>query len=109
MARVHALTVVITRDVTRRYRGFLASVLSEVAPGIYVASNMSTGVRDRVWTVLTDWWDSLPGGSVLMVYADRHEPSGMAVRTLGLPAIELVDVEGIHLARFTPSDAEPAV
>lgn len=108
MARVHALTVVITRDVTSRYRGFLASVLSEVAPGIYVASNMNAGVRDRVWAVMTDWWDSVPGGSVLMIFADRHEPSGMAVRTLGLPAIELVDMEGLHLARFIPRDAKRA-
>ncbi|MFN8717766.1 MAG: type I-E CRISPR-associated endoribonuclease Cas2e [Gemmatimonas sp.] len=107
MPRVQALTVVLTRDVTGRYRGFLASVLSEVAPGVYVASNMNAGVRDRVWAVMSDWWDSVPGGSVLMVYADRQAPSGMAVRTLGTPAVNLVDVDGLHLARFTPTDAEP--
>ncbi|MCO4100588.1 MAG: type I-E CRISPR-associated endoribonuclease Cas2 [Gemmatimonas sp.] len=107
MPRVQALTVVQTRDVTSRYRGFLASVLSEVAPGTYVAANMNAGVRERVWSVLSVWWDDVPGGSVLMVYADRREPSGLAVRSLGLPAIELVDVEGLHLARFTSSTSEP--
>jgi CRISPR-associated protein Cas2 len=107
MSRIQALTVVLTRDVPGRYRGFLASVLSEVAPGVYVASNMNARVRDRVWAVVSDWWDSIPGGSVLMVYADSNAPSGVAIRTLGTPAVELVDIDGLHIARFTSSAAEP--
>ena len=51
-------TLVITRDVEARYRGFLTSVLLEVAPGIYVSPQMSAGVRDRVWAVVTDWWST---------------------------------------------------
>ena len=37
------MTVVVTRDVEARYRGFLASVMLEVAPGVYVSPNLSRG------------------------------------------------------------------
>lgn len=32
-----ALTVVVTRDVTERFRGFLASTMLEVAPAVYIS------------------------------------------------------------------------
>ena len=50
------LTVVVTRNVESRYRGFLTSVMLEVSAGVYVAPNMSHGVRDRTWSVISDWW-----------------------------------------------------
>ena len=50
------LTLIVTRDVPGRYRGFLASVMPEVAPGVYVAPDLSKGVRERVWAVLADGW-----------------------------------------------------
>ena len=40
-----ALTVVITRDVEDRYRGFLASAMLEVAPGVYASPTLSAGAR----------------------------------------------------------------
>ena len=42
------LTIVVTRDVEMRYRGFLTSVMLEVSPGVYVAPEMSAAVRERV-------------------------------------------------------------
>lgn len=42
------MTMVVTRDVEARYRGFLTSVMLEVAPGVYIAPELSTGVRMRV-------------------------------------------------------------
>ena len=44
------MTVVVTRDVESRYRGFLASAMLEVAPGVYVSPDLSNGVRERIWT-----------------------------------------------------------
>lgn len=44
-------TMVVTRDVEDRYRGFLTSVMLEIAPGVYVSPQMSQGVRERVWSV----------------------------------------------------------
>ena len=44
-----ALVVIVTRDVAYRYRGFLASVMLEVAPAVYISPRMSPAVRGRVW------------------------------------------------------------
>jgi hypothetical protein len=57
------MTVVVTRDVADRYHGFLSSIMPEVGPGTYVSPELSRGVRDRIWTVLSGWWDGMPGGS----------------------------------------------
>ena len=43
-----SMTVVVTRNVAPRFRGFLASVMLEIAPGVYTAPEMSKGVRERV-------------------------------------------------------------
>jgi len=42
------LAVVVTRDVADRFRGFLASVMLEVAPAVYISPRMTKGVRERV-------------------------------------------------------------
>lgn len=46
------MTVVVTRNVEERYRGFLASCMLEIAAGVYTGPRMTTGVRDRVWIAL---------------------------------------------------------
>ena len=77
------MTVVITRDVEARYRGFLASAMLEVAPGVYVSPDLSTGVRERIWKVLQDWFRSLGNGAVRMIWRDRTAAGGVALRHLG--------------------------
>ena len=61
-----AMTVVVTRDVEARYRGFLASAMLEIAPGVYVAPTLSKAVRDRIWDVMEKWYTFLGRGSVSM-------------------------------------------
>ena len=56
------MTIVITRDVEARYRGFLASAMLEVSPGVYVSPDLPAGVRERIWKVLQDWFRSLGKG-----------------------------------------------
>jgi len=56
------MTVVVTRDVPDRFRGFLASCMLEIAPGVYTQPRLSAGVRERVWTVLADWHATLDQG-----------------------------------------------
>ena len=51
-----SMTVMVTRDVVERFTGFLASVMPEVAPGVFASPSLSKGVRERVWAVLSDWW-----------------------------------------------------
>lgn len=92
-----SLTLIVTRDVAARYRGFLASVMPELAPGVYVSTDITRGVRDRVWAVAEDWWNYAPGGSIVMAYPDKSAPGGLGVRVLGLPPVELAEVDGIRL------------
>ncbi len=101
-----SLTLVVTRDVAARYRGFLSSVMPEIAPGVYVSTDMTKGVRDRVWTVVTDWWDSAPGGSVVMAYPDAQAAGRLGVRVLGVPPVSLADLDGIRVVvrQFAEAD-----
>lgn len=94
-----SLTTIVTRDVEARYRGFLTSVMLEVAPGVYVAPDLNQGVRDRVWTVLSDWWTALGRGSVVMIWRDRAAVGHLQILTLGEAPKEIVDADGILLVK----------
>lgn len=94
-----SMTVVVTRDVESRYRGFLASVMLEVAPGVYVSPNLSAGVRERVWAVVSDWYASLGRGAVAMVWRDANQSGGVALRHLGDPPKEVADADGVLLVK----------
>ena len=91
------MTVIVTRDVAPRFRGFLASVMLEIAPGVYTSPRLSAGARDRVWQVLESWFEALGGGSIVMTWRDPHAPGGQAIRTLGLPRRHLAEVDGALL------------
>ena len=99
-----SMTVVVTRNVSMRVRGFLSSAMLELASGTYSAPRISPAVRDRIWTVLEDWFANEADASVIMLWQERGMPGGQAVRMLGSPPIDLVDVDGILLAkrRITP-------
>jgi CRISPR-associated protein Cas2 len=92
-------TLVITRDVEARYRGFLTSVMLEVAPGVYVSPRMSAGVRDRVWAVVSDWWSTLQRGSLVMIWRDKAAAGHLRIETLGEPAKEIIDADGVLLLK----------
>lgn len=94
-----SLTTVVTRDVEARYRGFLTSVMLEVAPGVYVAPDLNQGVRDRVWTVLSSWWTALGRGSVVMIWRDKTAVGHLQILTLGEAPKEIVDADGILLVK----------
>jgi CRISPR-associated protein Cas2 len=94
-----SMTVVVTRNVSARVRGFLASTMLELAPGVYSAPRISPAVRDRIWDVLKDWFPNEGEASIIMVWQERELPGGQAVRTLGSPPIDLVNVDGQILAR----------
>jgi CRISPR-associated protein Cas2 len=93
------MTLVVTRDVADRYRGFLASIMPEIAPGVYVAPELSKAVRQRIQTVLTDWWGTLPGGSIVMGWKDDSAPGRLGIVTLGLPPVSLANVDGMLMVR----------
>ncbi len=93
------MTLVVTRDVEPRYRGFLASAMLEAAPGVYVSPDLSAGVRERVWRVLEDWFTALGNGAVVMLWRDRSAAGGLALRHLGVPPKEIWDADGVLLVK----------
>ena len=98
------MVVVVTTNVADRFRGFLASCMLEIAPGVYTAPRMSKAVRERVWTVMGDWHGQLGGGSILMTWRDAGEPCGQGIRTLGLPARTFVELDGGLVTTMTRFD-----
>jgi len=96
------MTVLVTRDVPDRFRGFLASAMLEIAPGVYTSPDMTRGVRERVWSVLADWFATLQQGSVVMTWPSAPAPGGQAVALLGEPPKELFEADGILLVRRPP-------
>jgi CRISPR-associated protein Cas2 len=93
------MTIVVVRDVADRYRGFLSSIMPEIAPGVFVAADLSRGIRERIWRVLTDWWGQMPGGSVVLTWKDDSAPGRLGLLTLGLPPRALADVDGVLMVR----------
>jgi CRISPR-associated protein Cas2 len=93
------LTMIVTRDVEMRYRGFLTSVMLEVSPGVYVASDMSAAVRGRVWQVMSEWWHNLGNGSLTLVWRDTGSPGKLRIETLGQPPKTIVDADGVLLVK----------
>ncbi len=106
-----SLTLIVTRDVEDRYRGFLSSVMFEVSPGVYVAPRMSAGVRDRVWRVVTGWWEALGNGSLTLVWREATAPGGLRIETLGEPPRDIQDADGVLLVsrKRTTRDATDAL
>ncbi len=102
------MTVIVTRDVAARFRGFLASCMLEIGPGVYTSPRMTRGVRDRIWTVLESWFVETGGGSILMTWADNQLPGGQRVSVLGFPPCELVHHDGVYLARKREVPADEA-
>ncbi|GEO82013.1 type I-E CRISPR-associated endoribonuclease Cas2e [Pararhodospirillum oryzae] len=93
------MVVVITRDVETRYRGFLGSMMLELAPGVYSHPRMNAGVRARVWAVLADWHARLRQGSIVMTWADTAANGGLGLATLGEPPKDIVAHDGMLLVR----------
>jgi CRISPR-associated protein Cas2 len=99
------LTVVITRDVEDRYRGFLGSAMLDLAPGVYAQPRMSAGVRGRVWAVVEGWYARLGGGSIVMCWAEPSSAGGLGLLTLGEPPKDVVRHDAVLLVRRRPATA----
>ena len=101
------MTVVVTRNVEARYRGFLASAMLEVAPGVYVAPDLTEGVRERIWSVMSRWFDTLGNGAVAMICRNGSVSGGLSLRHLGDPPKEIWDAGGVLLVRHVaPPDED---
>ena len=101
------MTVIVTRNVEARYRGFLASAMLEVAPGVYVSPDLSKGVRERIWAVLAKWHAHLENGAMVLIFADSAATGGLRLDHLGDPPKEVWDADGVLLVRHNAPELEP--
>ena len=90
-----AMTVIVTRDVPDRTRGFLASLMPEPAPGVYAAGKLSKAVRERAWSVVSDWHRETGRGSLVLLWKDDKAPGGLGLDILGTPPRRLADLDGV--------------
>lgn len=103
-----SMTVIVTRNVSRRIRGFLASSTLELAPGVYSGARLSPAVRDRIWAVLEEWFSAEVDASIIMLWYEPQMPGGQALRVLGIPPTDFVEMDGMVLAkRRAPPPGEP--
>jgi CRISPR-associated protein Cas2 len=84
----------------------MASVMPEIAPGVYVSPELSKGVRERIWAVAQDWWGTMPGGAFVMVWKDSSAAGGLAMQFLGVPPADLADLDGVLVVRRRKTPAE---
>lgn len=102
------MTVVVTRNVPDRFRGFLASCMVELAPGVYTNPQMTSGIRNRVWAVCCEWAEVIPDdGGVLMTWYDRASPGNQEMLMLGWPKKELTEFNGLWLDRRASETVAP--
>lgn len=94
-----AMTLVVTRNVLERTRGFLASCMCEIAPGVYTAPRMTVRVREQVWQVLCAWFEDNEDSGIVMTWPDAKQVCGQAFLVLGSPKTELYEHDGLFLVR----------
>ncbi|MGC4121410.1 MAG: type I-E CRISPR-associated endoribonuclease Cas2e [Myxococcales bacterium] len=95
-----SMTIVVPRNVPDRFRGFLASVMLEVASGVYVNPHMTKGVRDRVISVLNGWSCLLPPDSNLSLFwRESTAPGGLGMANIGTVRFDLQDLDGLWVDR----------
>ncbi len=101
-----SFTVVITRNVESRVRGFLCSCMIEVASGVYTAAAMGPPVRERVIAVLEKWKVGSRGDSVVITWAAPTNAAGQGLHLLGEPPLVLCETGAMVLGRRPLNDSE---
>ena len=93
-----AMVAVVTENVPPRLRGRLAIWLLQVRTGVYIG-NVSRRIREMVWEQCIFFAEE---GNIVMVWATNTE-SGFDFQTFGSNRREPVDMDGIRLVSFLPS------
>ena len=93
-----AMMILVTRNACGRTRGFLASCLCEIAPGVY-AGALTKRVREQVWHVVERWHPLGADRSAVMVWLDKSAAGGQAIRVLGESRHDFVEWQGAAFVR----------
>jgi CRISPR-associated protein Cas2 len=94
--------VIDTEAAPPRLRGRLSRWAVEVRAGLYVGST-SARVRDDIWALVEDHLGS--EGNAVLIY-DARNSQGFEVRTAGKNRRRIVDVDGLWLAQFLPTEEQ---
>jgi len=89
------MVVLVLEKVSRSLRGELSRWMVEPRVGVFVGK-LSGLVRDKLWEKVMR--EAKEGGAMLLYSAGNEQ--GFAVRTFGDTSRELVDYEGLILARM---------
>lgn len=92
------MVVMILENVPPSFRGELTRWMIQPKAGVFVG-DLSGMVRDRLWERAAR---TCKKGAGILVFSSNTE-QGFAVRTFGDPSREMIDIEGIILARM-PSE-----
>lgn len=96
----HVLTVIVTRNVEDRYRGFIRSAMLEVSAGIYISPRLNRDARDRLWEVIEKWYQELRRGSIIMIWRDKNASGNVGIRVLGETPKEFIETDGFILTKL---------
>lgn len=96
--------VIEVQNAPPKLRGRLARWAVEVRAGMYVGST-SAKARDAIWELVLA--QSASDTSAVLVFASSG-PQGFELRTSGANRREIVDVDGMLLARFEPVQSDAA-
>ncbi|MBN1880447.1 type I-E CRISPR-associated endoribonuclease Cas2 [bacterium] len=98
------MTIVVTRNVAPRVRGFLASVMLEIAPGVYISPRLNQGVRERLLGVLDDYWMGQSDQGIVVCWESKQVPCGIDLKIWGSPVHSIEDIDGLFLCRRALTD-----
>lgn len=97
--------VICISNTADRFHGFLRSIMLNPHPGTYVSRDLDKGVQERVWSVLSDWYECDMRGMIVMISLDKSKPMGLDILSLGSPKREIVELEG-HYALVMGSNVK---
>ena len=89
------MTVITTNNASPRIRGFLASVMLEIAPAVYISPKMNERVRTSVWLHLEEWYPYEDKAAIVMIWREPKAIGKLGVRTLGTPKLSLLELDGL--------------
>lgn len=96
-----SMLTVVTENVPPRLRGRLAVWLLEIRAGVYVG-DVSQRIREMIWEQINFLGDE---GNVVMAWATNTE-SGFDFVTYGENRRMPIDLDGLRLVKFLPTDNE---